>query len=171
MADRSKGSELIQDLASFLVRTAPVNVLMWICAGLFLPSCSSPATLPFRTVILTDVEIVTSREIEVSGPTGETDTFYEQEPVCIFVRGRVPQEVLDIMRQQSPDAHLGMEIAWLYDGREIAKTPFRLENLGDRWHGGGGCLEGVAEPFGPGKYKVVIKHGETTVGSSSFWIR
>lgn len=159
-------------LAVFRGRKVGIKAAAAVCVVLVLAACLWTIIRSVRDPMFTDIEIITSRKLEVGGPSEITQVFGENESVCVFVRIKLGADILEIVNSGNEGARLAVTASWFYGEEEATlESPILMEDLGNGWQVGGACLTPGDGPFERGEHQIVIKHGEVRIGESIFWIR
>ncbi len=143
-----------------------------VCVVLVLAACLWTTIRSVRDPMFTDMEIVTSRKLEVDGPSEITRVFGENEPICVFVRIKLRADIVEIVNSRNEGMRLAMTVSWFHGEEEATlESPLLVEDLGNGWQAGGACLTPVNGPFKRGEHRIIIKHGKVPIGESTFWVR
>jgi len=159
-------------LAVFRGHQVGIKTAVAVCVVLVLTACLWTMIRSVRDPMFTNVEIITSRKLEVDGPSEITQVFGENESVCVFVRIKLGAYMLKVVNSGDEDARLAVVATWFHGEEETSlESHILMEDFGDGWQVGGACLTPVKGPFERGKHQIVIGHGENRIGDAVFWIR
>jgi hypothetical protein len=149
--------------------THTVRALLCFTFAVFaLSACSCKIALPLETSPFIETQVVLCKDVVQGSPISISDSFSEQDQrVCTFVQAKFD----DIFSEPLvPGEQVGFAFAWYYEGKVISEKQVTAPMLSDLWVSASDCLDARETPLSPGRYRVIVKHGDFEIEDVEFQV-